>query len=208
VLRRDIIVVGASAGGIEAITQVTSALPADFPAAMLVVVHLPPWHESDLARIIDNRSNIPARQASGGEPIEPGNIYVAAPDQHMLVEHDRIQLWRGPRENRSRPAINPLFRSAAVAYGPRVAGVILTGVLDDGSAGLWWVKHFGGAAVVQDPADAQFPDMPHNALKYVTADHVVRLSAMGPLLVCLADGTAAADAQPISTEHPLWKPNG
>ena len=116
-LRRDIIVVGASAGGIEAITEVSAALPADFGAAMLVVIHIPPWHHSDFARIIDGRSRIPAAQAVSGEPIEPGKIYVAPPDQHVLVEHDRIQLWRGPKENRSRPAINPLFRSAAVAYG-------------------------------------------------------------------------------------------
>jgi two-component system chemotaxis response regulator CheB len=208
VLRRDIIVVGASAGGIEAITQVASALPADFAAAMLVVVHIPPWNHSELARIIDGQSRIPAFQARGGEPIEPGRIYVAPPDHHLLVDHQQVQLWLGPKENRSRPAINPLFRSAAVTYGPRVIGVILTGLLDDGSAGLWWVKHFGGAAVVQDPSDAQFPDMPRNALQYVNADHVVGIGAMGPLLVQLTGGASAPAAEPISTEHPLWKPNG
>jgi two-component system chemotaxis response regulator CheB len=121
-----------------------------------------------------------------GQLIQPGYIYVAPPDFHLLIESSRVQLWRGPRENRQRPSVNVLFRSAAVAYGPRVIGVILSGTLDDGATGLWWVKKHGGVAVVQTPSDAEFEGMPITALEHVDVNEVIPAREIGPYLADLA----------------------
>lgn len=187
-VRRDIIVIGASAGGVQVLHEILPMLPRDLPAAVFVVVHMPPWHKSRLPFVLSRNGSMPAEHAEGGERIRYGRIYVAPPDQHLYIEDDRVHLWRGPKENRHRPAINVLFRSAAVGYRKRVAGVILSGSLDDGTAGLWWIKHFGGIAMIQDPQEAQFDDMPRSALEHVDPDYVLRAAAIPPMLLKLARG--------------------
>jgi two-component system chemotaxis response regulator CheB len=141
---------------------------------------------------------LPALHPAGGQAIDCGTIYVAPPDYHLLLERDRVDLWRGPKENRHRPAVNALFRSAAVAFGNRVIGVVLSGLLDDGAAGLWWIKRFGGIAVVQDPEDAQSPEMPAAALEHVKVDYVLPASEIGPLLAKLTEQETPqiGDAEP------------
>jgi two-component system, chemotaxis family, protein-glutamate methylesterase/glutaminase len=183
---RDIVVIGASAGGVEALRTIAADLTADFPAAIFVVMHSGPESPGILHDIIDRAGPLPAVSPSNKERIQPGKIYVAPPDWHLLLEPGVICLSRGPKENRFRPAIDPLFRSAARVYGPRVIGVILTGGLDDGTAGLWAVKKLGGTAIIQDPNDAVYPSMPLNASRYVSVDYEVPLKDMASLLVQLA----------------------
>jgi two-component system chemotaxis response regulator CheB len=194
----DLIVIGASAGGVEAISKLVAGLPANLPAAVCVVVHLRPYSESHLARVLERSGPLPVVPAKQDLPLERGTIYVAVPDMHLLVQRDGdevvLRLVRGPRENRSRPAVDPLFRSAALAFGPRVIGVILSGALDDGTAGLWTVKDRGGIAVVQDPDDAAVPSMPASALAEVEVDHVAPAEALGPLLARLAREPAGQQA--------------
>lgn len=190
--RRDIVVIGASAGGIQALSALVGGLPADFAAAVLVVVHVPPYAVSRLPAILSRVGPLPAAPARQGEPIEAGRIYVAPPDRHVLVRQGWIELTRGPRENHSRPAIDPLFRTAARAYGARVVGVVLSGALYDGSMGLLAIKTRGGTAVVQDPQEAAFASMPLSALQVVAADHVLPAAAMAPIL-CRLTGEAASD---------------
>jgi two-component system chemotaxis response regulator CheB len=182
---RDTIVVGGSAGSVRALRALVQAVPADLPAAVLVVVHIPAHSPSALPLVL-SAGPLPAKAAEDGERIERGNIYVAQPDLHLLVERGRLRLTRGPRENRVRPCIDVLFRSAAVDLGPRVVGVVLSGVLDDGTAGLWAVKDRGGVAVVQQPAEAEHPDMPRNALAHVDVDHVLPVAEIGSTLAALA----------------------
>jgi two-component system chemotaxis response regulator CheB len=182
----DIIVVGASAGGVEALTTLVQGLPEDLPAALFIVLHIPAQATSALPVILERAGTCPAAHAVNGEPIWQGHIYVAPPDLHLLIERGRVRLLRGPKENRSRPAVDPLFRSAARAYGPRVVGVILTGALNDGTAGLLAIKRRGGIAVVQDPSDAFFPSMPASALEYVKVDHCLPLARIPTLLTRLA----------------------
>jgi two-component system chemotaxis response regulator CheB len=179
----DIIVIGASAGGVEALRQLVGGLRPNFPAAILVVLHVPTWSVSRLPEILTRSGPLPASHPQDGSPVLNGNIYVAPPDQHLLVSEDRIKLSAGPKENRHRPAVNALFRSAAFAYGPRVIGVVLTGALDDGASGLWEIKQHGGKAIVQEPSDALFPDMPKNALENVPVDYVVPLADIPALLM-------------------------
>ena len=175
---RDIIVVGASAGGVEALQTLVSSLPASLPATILVVLHIPAHSPSHLHLILDRAGELPAMPASDGAPIVPGRVYVAVPDRHLLLEEDRIRVTRGPKENRARPAVDALFRSAAYAFGPRVIGVVLSGNLDDGTAGLWAIKDRGGIVLVQSPQEAQFPSMPESALQHVAVDHVLPVADM------------------------------
>jgi two-component system chemotaxis response regulator CheB len=191
---RDVIVIGASAGGLEPLQLVLADLPIDLPAAVFVVLHL--GATSYLAEILGRTAALPVRQARTGETIAPGHIYVAVPDQHLLLHANHLLLRRGPRENLSRPAVDPLFRSAAASFGPRVTGVVLSGALNDGTAGIRAIKQCGGVAVVQDPSDAAFPDMPVNALRYARIDHVVPASAIGELLGRLA-------REPPGPAHPV-----
>lgn len=180
---RDIIVIGASAGGVEAVRSIASQLPADFPAAVFVVIHFPSYVTSSLPEILTRAGPLPARHPEDGERIEPGHIYLAPPDRHLLIERGgSIRLSRGPRENGHRPAVDPLFRSAARACGRRVIGMVLTGNLDDGTAGLAAVRKRGGGTVVQDPADAAHPGMPSSALANVRVDHSVPLAEIPALL--------------------------
>jgi two-component system, chemotaxis family, protein-glutamate methylesterase/glutaminase len=191
-MAKDIIVVGASAGGIEALRVLAGGLPADLPASLFVVLHTSPESPAMLADILDRSGSLPALSPKDGDRIRPGTIYVAPPDRHLLIEPNLMRVTRGPKENRFRPAVDPLFRSAAQTYGPRVVGVILTGYLDDGTAGLWTVKQLGGTAVVQDPADALVPSMPLNAVTHVKVDYCLPLNEIAPLLVRLTTEVAKA----------------
>jgi len=188
----DIIVIGASAGGVEALSTLVGALPADLPAALFIVMHIPAQSPSRMPDILMRAGHLPAIQPSDGMAIAHGQIYIAPPDQHMLIERGRIRLVRGPRENRHRPAIDPLFRSAARSYGPQVVGVIVTGALDDGTAGLLAIKQCGGVAIVQNPEEALYPGMPRSALENVLVDHCLPLAEIAALLVRLAHTPAHA----------------
>ena len=178
----DIIVVGASAGGVEALVTLVGSLPADLPAAVFIVLHIPAQCPSVLPDILARSGPLVALHAEDGDAIELGKIYVAPPDHHLLIVHESIQITHGPKENRHRPAVDPLFRSAATAYKQRVIGVVLTGSLDDGSAGLLAIKQCGGLTVVQDPEDALYPSMPQHAIEHVAVDYVLPLLEIGVLL--------------------------
>ncbi|MFN8473960.1 MAG: chemotaxis protein CheB [Anaerolineae bacterium] len=182
----DIIVVGASAGGVEALSQLVATFPSDFPAAVFIVLHIPAQATSVLPQILGRVGPLPAAHAVDGVRIQQGNIYIAPPDHHLIVEQGRVRVAYGPAENRHRPAVDPLFRSAALAYGPRVVGVILSGTLDDGSAGMMSVKAHSGIAVVQDPAEALYDGMPLNVMKYVDVDYCLPVAKIGAVLRELA----------------------
>jgi two-component system chemotaxis response regulator CheB len=188
--RHDIIVIGASSGGVEALQTLVSKLPADLPAAVFVVLHI--GAQSYLGPILDRAGPLAAAPPQSGEVIRPGRIYVAPPDRHLLLHNDHILLRRGPRENMSRPAIDPLFRSAAASFGGRVIGVVLTGALSDGAAGLRAIKRCGGLAVVQDPDDATVPEMPRSALRYAAVDRCVPIAMMAETLSALVHEPAGA----------------
>ncbi len=194
--RRDTVVVGASAGGVEALKALAAQLPADFGAAVCVVLHLHAEGPGMLPQILDRAGPLPAADAIEGEPLLPGRIYVAPRDRHLLVKGDRLRITAGPKENRARPAVDPLFRSAAASRGARVVGAILTGMLNDGASGLVAVKRCGGLTVVQDPADAAYPDMPESAQEAAGPDHVVPLSGLGAVLT-------AAVGQPVQQAVPI-----
>lgn len=179
---RDLIAIGASAGGVEALRQLVHALPADLPAAVLIVLHIMPRGPSLLDRILARDGRLPATQARDGEPLRRGHIYVARPGYHLQVRGSTIHLSSDMPENGHRPAIDSLFLSVAQERGPRAIGVVLTGTLDDGSEGLRMIKEHGGATVVQDPDDAAFPDMPRNAIDHVEPDRIVPLDRLGPTL--------------------------
>src|SRR5437660_7226310 len=178
----DIIVVGASAGGVEALRALVAKLPKDLPAAILVVLHVAPDHKSMLPRLLTGAGPIPAAHAKGGEALGPGRIYVAPPDHHLVVDDGVVRLTRSPREGGHRPAVDTLFRTAARFHGTRVIGVVLSGALDDGTAGLVAVKQRGGLAVVQDPRDALCGDMPRSAMENVAVDHCLPAAEIGSLI--------------------------
>lgn len=165
-----LVVIGASAGGVEAIGQVLAELPADLSAAVLVVLHMPAYARSELAAVLGRKTGLAVAAAIDGESIEQGRVYVCVPDRHLLVDGDRIRLTRGPKETRSRPSVDALFRSAAVMGGSNVIGVVLSGMLDDGSAGLWAIKDRGGIALVQDQGSAMHGSMPESAARHVDVD--------------------------------------
>ena len=177
-----IVVIGASSGGVEALRTLASALRPGFAAPICVVIHTGPGAPGFLHEIIGRSSTLPVHSPRLPERLQPGHIYVAPPDHHLLVEPGIVRLSKGPLENRFRPAIDPLFRTAAQVYGPAAIGVVLTGNLDDGADGLWTIKQLGGMAIVQDPDDALFPGMPLSALAAVAPDHTVPLAEIGPLL--------------------------
>jgi two-component system, chemotaxis family, protein-glutamate methylesterase/glutaminase len=183
---RDIIVIGSSAGGLRALTTLFSALPGDLPASVFVVLHTAPQHPSILPSLLDRAGPMTVANAIDGERILPSRAYVAPPDRHLLLERGHMHLSAGPRENRARPAINPLFRSAALAYGPRVIGVVLTGLLDDGTLGLYEIKRRGGVSIVQEPRDAEYYQMPASAIRNVEVDYLIPLKEIASRLVALA----------------------
>lgn len=190
----DIVVIGTSAGGLKALSTVLAALPADLGAAVFVVQHLAPDFESVLPKLLDDVCDLPVRSAGDGEPVVPGQVYVAVPDHHLLLRGERIGIQRGPQENRYRPSIDALFRSAARSYGTRVIGLVLTGNLDDGTVGLQTIKKRGGITMVQDPDEADYPSMPKMALRYVEVDHVVPIAEAGALLTRLVGEPPAAQS--------------
>jgi two-component system chemotaxis response regulator CheB len=199
---RDIIVVGASAGGVEALQQLAASLPADFPGSLFVSVHFPEHGTSALPQILARAGPLPALHARDGEPITPGKIYIAPPDHHLLLSRHGVRVVHGPKENGNRPAIDPMFRSAAIAFGPRVIGVVMTGNLDDGTSGLAVIKRRGGKAVVQDPDDALFPSMPRSAIEHVGVDCVVPARMMGGALAQLmAEPVLDRDARASSASE-------
>ncbi|UUX95052.1 chemotaxis protein CheB [Aquabacterium sp. J223] len=182
---RDVVVVGASAGGVEALRRLASRLPAQFPASVCLVLHIG-QQDSQLPRMLGAWGPNPASHARDGDRLVPGRLLLAPPDRHLLIDGDRLRLTRGPKEHHTRPAIDPLFRSAALSAGPRVIGVVLTGCLDDGSAGLQAIRDCGGLTVVQDPDDAAEPSMPRAALRALgRPDHLVRLDDLPDLLARL-----------------------
>jgi two-component system chemotaxis response regulator CheB len=197
---RYLIVIGASAGGVEALTKLTRDLPEKINAALFVTVHFPPDSTSALARILNRAGVLHAKHATDSEAIESGHIYLAPPDHHLLIFRDRMRLYRGPRENGNRPAVDPMFRSAALAFGPRVIGVVLSGNLDDGTSGLLAIKRRGGIAIAQDPEEAMFPSMPQSAIDHVAVDHVVKLDRLAALLVDLAKRPPATEEIVASDE--------
>lgn len=180
---RDVIVIGGSSGSPDALLTLTQGFEPDLPAAVFVVIHI--GANSHLAHILSRSGPLPAVTAAPGERFEHGRIYAAVPGCHLMLHDGHILLRRAPRENLARPAIDVLFRSAAASFGGRVIGVLLSGALSDGTAGLRAIKRCGGLAVVQDPAEAMVSDMPNSALRHVDIDHVCRVKDMPRLLAKL-----------------------
>jgi two-component system chemotaxis response regulator CheB len=194
VLRRDIVVIGASAGGVEALTKLVSLLPADIPACVVVVLHVPAASPSALPQILSRLGRVTACHVSNGDPVEPGRFYVAPPNRHVIFTGGRLMLSSGARENGHRPAVDPLFRSAAREYGPRVTAVVMSGALDDGSAGLATVMVAGGVGIVQDPEEAMYPGMPLNAMAAADVDRVLTIEQIAAFI-------AATAGQPIPDQR-------
>jgi two-component system, chemotaxis family, protein-glutamate methylesterase/glutaminase len=180
---RDVVVIGGSAGAIEPLRDIVRALPRDFAAAVMVVVHIPAESGSVLPSILQRGSAISVAHAVHGQRLEAGHVYVAPPDQHLLVHDGRVRLWRGPRENHHRPAIDVLFRTAARWFGPRAIGVVLSGALDDGAAGMFALKARGGVAIAQDPEEALYAGIPQSVIDHVAVDHVVSAHDISSLLL-------------------------
>ena len=186
-MRRDLVVIGASAGGVEALRQLVGDLPADLPAAVLVVLHVPPGGGTALPAILDRSGPLPVRHAVAGEALRPGQVYVAPPDVHLLVHDGHLSLSRGPRENGHRPALDPLLRSVARWRPGRSVGLVLSGTLDDGAAGLAAMRRRGAACVVQDADDAAYRGMPEAALRAVPDARVAPLADLAALVTALLD---------------------
>jgi two-component system chemotaxis response regulator CheB len=181
-----IIVVGASSGGLHALDELVGQLPSRLAASIFIVQHMEPHNSGEpLMRRLSRHQALQPRLAKDGERFRPGRIYIAPPDSHLLLKNDRVLVTKGAQENLHRPGIDPLFRSAAVAHGAGVIGVVLTGLLDDGTAGLRAIKKCGGVSVVQDPKDAAYSGMPLSALDNVNVDYCVPIADMGPLLTAL-----------------------
>ena len=191
--KRDIIVIGASSGGFEALKRIVAKLPANFSPSIFIVWHMSAEVNGILPQVLNKLGTINASNAVDGEPIKPNHIYVAPPDHHMLIEDDHIKVTRGPKENLFRPAVDPLFRSAAFTFKNRVIGVILSGALDDGTSGLWKIKANGGIAVVQDPDDAENPSMPASALKAVKVDFCLPIDELTKQLITLSNQEITKD---------------
>jgi two-component system chemotaxis response regulator CheB len=201
---RSIVVIGTSAGGLEALDQLIGQLPTDLPASIFIVQHMDPHHSGEpLLRRLSRHQAFHPKLAEDGDHFEPGHIYIAPPDNHLLLKKNQLLVTKGARENRNRPGIDPLFRSAAFAHGSRVIGVMLTGMLDDGTAGLIAIKRCGGVTVVQDPRDAAYSGMPQHALDHAKVDFCVAIAEMGSLLtrlVCEPHGKSKAAPEDIRTE--------
>ena len=188
------IAIGASAGGIEALRDVVSRMPSDLSAPVFLVVHIPPFVASSLPEIISNAGPLPAVHPKDGTKIRTGSIYVAPPDHHLLIDEGYVGVKKGPKENRFRPSIDALFRSAAYVCGPGAIGVVLSGALDDGTSGLWSIKRLGGTTIVQRPNQARFESMPRSALDYVEVDYNLPSTEIGALLGRLVNEQPAAES--------------
>ena len=193
-----IVAIGTSAGGQRALSELLAKLPADFPGSLLIVSHLWPHSASHLPEVLGSVSPLPTRSAVSGELVRKGYVYVAVADRHLMLAGDRLRLTRGPRENRSRPAVDVLFRSCAASLGARSIGVVLTGALDDGTAGLWAIKDVNGQAIVQSPEEAEYPSMPTSAIKHVDVDRVALLAEMpGVFLEAIATSEGRTSAERV-----------
>jgi two-component system chemotaxis response regulator CheB len=197
---RDIVVIGASAGGVEALSKLVSGLPGGLGAAVFVVQHVHGKATSSLPEILTSRGPLDARHAIHGETPRPGRIYVAPPDMHLTLHDGLVMVQRGPLENGFRPSIDALFRTAAASYGPRVVAVLLTGHGDCGTAGLISVKSRAGTVIVQEPAEASAPSMPRNALAHVRADHIATLAEIPALVVAATEAPAPGWPERVSGE--------
>lgn len=198
--KRDIVVIGASAGGVTVLKDLVAKLPPNFGAAVFVVQHLAAHAPSFLPEILNRAGSLKAMHPKDGDPIEMGHIYVAPPDHHLLIEDNHIIVKKGPKENRFRPSIDALFRSAAYTYGPRVIGVVLTGLLSDGTSGMWSVQRLGGVGVIQEPDDAEYPSMPSSVLEYVAVDHIVPMAEMAQTL-CRLVGEPVPEPPTLSPDE-------
>jgi two-component system chemotaxis response regulator CheB len=202
---RAVVVVGASAGGVEALRALVAGFPVDLDAAVCVVLHIAPRSASALPQILDRAGPLPAEHATDGLPLLAGRIYVAPADYHLLVVDSRVHLSSGPTENGHRPAVDPLFRSAARAFGPAAVGVVLSGARDDGTSGLEAIVRHGGVALVQDPSDALHPSMPRSAITHVPQSRPLPMAKLGQTvgeLVAAAPPALCADADPLlQSEH-------
>jgi two-component system, chemotaxis family, protein-glutamate methylesterase/glutaminase len=196
-----IVAIGTSSGGLEALRGLLGTFPVEFPAPVCIVMHMAAESPGVLPALLNRSTALEVRYAADGDPLQAGHVYVAPPDRHLLVEPGRVRVSAGPRENRFRPAIDPLFRSVAQVFGPSAVAVVLTGSLDDGTSGLDVIKRLGGVAVVQDPADALFPEMPQSAIDHVAVDHIVPLAGMGSLFLELMRAPAQARAVEIVAEQ-------
>ena len=196
VAKKDIIAIGGSAGSSVALKRVLRDLPRDLSASVFVSTHVPAHGPSLLADVLSGAATMPVTRALDGQPIERGHVYVAAPDRHLLLVDGTIRLGEGPRENMARPSIDPLFRSAALSYGPRVVGVVLSGLLNDGASGLHAIKACGGTTVVQHPLDAEADQMPLSALEATEVDHVAPAADLGRLLAAIARSDAGLGVIP------------
>ncbi len=203
---RDIIVIGGSAGAVEAVAALVRALPPELPAALCIVIHFPATASSALPSILNRARTLPARPACSGEPLVPGTIYAAPPNCHLTIQDGQLRVFRGPKENGHRPAIDPLFRTAAASGGARVIGVLLSGNGNDGTLGLTRIKEWGGVTVAQEPVDAQYPRMPASAIQHGVVDYVAAAGELPELLVRLvgrpADETKEVIMEPDIDETP------
>ena len=203
---RDRIVIGASAGGVSALREMVAGFPADLPAAIFITLHMFERGELFLPDLLNSAGPLKAQFARDDLPIEDGRIYVAPPDHHLLIGPTAVRLGHGPREGLQRPSINVMFRSAAAAFGDRVVGVVLTGLLDDGASGLWEILQYGGITAVQDPEEAAYRSMPESAICGLNVQYILRLGEMAPLLTRLSMGERRDPqtvAKPQSTEAAL-----
>ncbi len=187
-LARDRIVIGASAGGVSALRELVAGLPVHLPAAVFISLHMFERGELFLPDLLSAAGPLQACLAHDDLLIEDGHIYIAPPDHHLLIGVRTMHLGHGPKEGLQRPSINVMFRSAAASFGDRVAGVVLTGLLDDGAAGLWEILEHGGVAVVQDPEEAAYRSMPESAIRGLNVQYILRLKEMAPLLTRLSMG--------------------
>ena len=194
-----VVIAGASAGGVEALVQLVSSLPADFPHAMLIVLHVSPTGTSVLPAILARACPLPVCAPADGDQLQPGHVYVAPPDSHLVVEDSHLRLSQAPRENGHRPAIDPTMRTAAHAYGGATIGIVLSGSRDDGTAGLMAIKASGGAAIVQDPDEALYPAMPLSAIAHVEPDAVLPIAAMARWIL---EHNPQTNRAPMSTNSP------
>lgn len=199
--------IGGSAGGLPALFDVVRHLPAHLRAAICVAIHMSPYSPGKLPEIVERRTELPCLFAADGQPIQSGHIYFAPVDRHLLIDGSKLRVSHGPRENGFRPAVDPLFRTAARSFGERVAGIVLSGSLGDGSYGLALIKRAGGVTIIQDPDEAIVPSMPLSAQKGVEIDHIVSAAEMAPLIVKLSnarpEGGAAMAANASSRSDPV-----
>src|SRR5215510_4258480 len=196
---RDILAIGTSAGGFDALRFLAAEFSPELPASVVVVIHQSTQFRSELDAILTQAGPLPASFAADGQTLQKGRIYIAPAERHLIVESEHLRLGSGPRENNARPSLDPLFRSAALCCGSRTVGAVLTGTLGDGAAGLSALKQSGGITVVQDPNDAAFPEMPTTALARSQPDHVVGLAGMPALLERLARQPAGQPVPVVSS---------